>query len=53
VPALPSAVWFFAQVQQLVRQLQGKYKWLGVATSPVVFVGVVWLLLRVLRLSSA
>ncbi|DBB13326.1 TPA: hypothetical protein ACH3X3_005060 [Trebouxia sp. C0006] len=41
------------QVQQLVRQLQGKYKWLGVATSPVVFVGVVWLLLRVLRLSSA
>ncbi|DBA78000.1 TPA: Dephospho-CoA kinase cab5 [Trebouxia sp. C0004] len=41
------------QVQQLVRQLQGKYKWLGFATSPVVFVGMVWLLLRVLRLSSA
>ncbi|DBA91271.1 TPA: hypothetical protein ACH3X2_004038 [Trebouxia sp. C0005] len=41
------------QVQQLVRQLQGKCKWLGAATSPVAFAGVVWLLLRVLRLSSA
>ena len=34
------------QVQQLVRQLEGKLKLLGVATSPVVMVGLTWVLLK-------
>lgn len=37
------------QVEQLVCQLQGKYNWLGHATSPVVLIGVVVLVRRVLN----
>lgn len=41
------------QVLQLVNQLQGKYKLLGFATSPVMLVTVIWVLLRLVRGSSA
>ena len=34
------------QVQQLVKQLQGKYKMLGLLTSPVMLVGVFWLIVH-------
>ena len=38
------------QVQELIQQLQGKYKLLGLATSPSVMVGVLWGVLKLVKL---
>ena len=35
-----------SQVLQLANQLQGKYKMIGTATSPIAFLGVVWIVMK-------
>ena len=38
-----------SQVLQLANQLQGRYNLMGIATSPMAFLGLIWIMLKVVK----